>query len=133
MGLDQYAYINPEKVETTSPEGHTYVDVKADQEFYWRKHSRLQDFMEELWVKKTGLPKVDLNCEDMELTEADINQLEGAWHNSYEDNVSAGGFFYGHQFQKEQVTEYAKDDRDFINAARKALAEGHSVIYTCWW
>lgn len=122
MGLDQYA--------------HIHVDAKiktAEQDFYWRKHSRLQDFMEELWVAKTGRPAVELNCEDMELTLADLNKLEGAWHNGYEENVCEGGFFYGHQFQEDSCQVYKDEDYKFIHAARQAIADGKTVIYSCWW
>ena len=42
MGLDQYAYI---KAETTQNENGT----AHEPEFTWRKHARLQEFMEKLW------------------------------------------------------------------------------------
>ena len=69
MGLDQYAY-----------------RVKANGEpfeiAYWRKHNRLQGWMENLWVEK-GKPNIqkhpdtgelidEFNCVDMELTWEDI-------------------------------------------------------------
>ena len=133
MGLDQYGYINAEVVKTKGEDGHTYNEVKCEREFYWRKHSRLQDFMEELFVSKTGRPAIELNCYDMELTMADMNKLEGAWHNAYAENVSEGGFFYGHQMQAEQTKAYREEDLEFIYAAREALAEGQSVMYSCWW
>jgi hypothetical protein len=133
MGLDQYAFINPREEQRTDDQGNSFTVKIAEQDFYWRKHSRLQDFMEELFVAKTGRPATELNCYDMELTMADINKLEGAWHNGYEENVCDGGFFYGHQFQGEQVQVYREEDLEFIYAAREALAEGQKVIYHCWW
>jgi hypothetical protein len=54
---------------TDTDTGKEYTVKMADQEFYWRKHARLQDFMEKLWVEKTGRPDVELNCNDMVLTE----------------------------------------------------------------
>jgi len=133
MGLDQYAFINPREEQRTDDQGNSFTVKIAEQDFYWRKHSRLQDFMEELFVAKTGRPATELNCYDMELTMADINKLEGAWHNGYEENVCEGGFFYGHQMQVEQAQVYREEDLEFIYAAREALAEGQKVIYHCWW
>jgi len=133
MGLDQYAFINPREEQRTDDQGNSFTAKIAEKDFYWRKHSRLQDFMEELWVEKTGRPANELNCEDMVLTEADINKLEGAWHNSYAQNQSEGGFFYGHQFQEESCQVYKDDDKNFIEAAKSAIKEGTQVVYSCWW
>lgn len=134
MGLDQYGLIGCKTEKRTDEKtGEEYTVKIADQDFYWRKHSRLQDFMEELWVAKTGRPANELNCEDMELTEADINKLEGAWHNGYEENVCEGGFFYGHQFQEDSCQVYKEEDLAFIEAAKSAIKEGTQVVYSCWW
>ena len=77
MGLDQYGMIGCTTEKRVDDAGKEYTVKIADNDFYWRKHSRLQDFMEELWVEKTGRPATELNCEDMELTEGDVNKLEG--------------------------------------------------------
>ena len=50
MGLDQYAYIR----ENTK-------------EFYWRKHSKLQEFMENVWYQEQGNNE-EFNCKDLVLT-----------------------------------------------------------------
>ena len=133
MGLDQYGYINAEVVETKGEDGHTYKEVKCERDFYWRKHSRLQDFMEELFVAKTGRPATELNCYDMELTEADVAKLELAWETGYAQNKSEGGFFYGHQFQEQMVQEEKTTDLRFCKEALQAIDDGHKVIYHCWW
>jgi hypothetical protein len=129
MGLDQYAFINPREEQRTDDQGNSFTAKIAEQDFYWRKHSRLQDFMEEIWVEKTGRGKLELNCQDMELTQSDINKLERAWQNSYRQNHSNGNFFYGHEHQVERMDLYHDDDE----AAKEALAEGQKVIYHCWW
>ena len=50
MGLDQYAYARPVGVESD--------DGKNNEELtYWRKHNRLQGWMEELWEDR-GRPNV---------------------------------------------------------------------------
>ena len=110
MGLDQYGMIGCTTEKRVDDAGKEYTVKIADNDFYWRKHARLQDFMEQLWVEKTGRPAVELNCNDMVLTEGDINKLEGAIHNGYVENVCDGGFFYGHQFQDESVKHYREDD-----------------------
>ena len=133
MGLDQYGYINAEVVKTKGEDGHTYKEVKCEREFYWRKHARLQDFMEELFVAKTGRPATELNCYDMELTEDDVAKLELAWETGYAQNHSEGGLFYGHKTQAQAAKIYLPDDLAFITLAKKSLAKGQSVMYSCWW
>ena len=38
------------------------------------------------------------------------------------------GFFWG-----QSHPEDAETDKEFIDNARKAFADGHQVIYSCWW
>lgn len=52
MGLNQYAYL---KTPESGDEGESA-------KFTWRKHSKLQTFMEALYVERTGLSATDLNC-----------------------------------------------------------------------
>jgi len=134
MGLDQYGMIG---VKTEKREdavtGKEYTVKMADQEFYWRKHARLQDFMEILWVEKTGKDAVDLNCTDMELDKKDVQRLWEAIQMRFAFNHSEGGFFYGHQIQEEQMYAYLEQDQDFVVAAQTALDDGQKVVYSCWW
>ncbi len=122
MGLDQYAYI---KTPESGEEGES-------PKFSWRKHSKLQTFMEALYTERTGLSASYLNCGELKLETADIEMLEQAV------NVSAlphceGGFFYGQQFQDEQATEYRDYDLEFCAWARAEIEQGSTVIYSCWW
>ena len=133
MGLDQYGMIGCTTEKRVDDAGKEYTVKIADEDFYWRKHSRLQDFMEKLWVEKTGRRDVELNCNDLELTMADINRLEEAWDIEFAKNKSEGGFFYGHQVQVDQVQNYRDEDLDFIEAAKSAIQEGKQVVYSCWW
>ena len=88
MGLDQYAYAtdsNDEQVELA----------------YWRKHNRLQGWMEDLWIDKgkpfdgeledNGLG--DFNCVPVELTEDDLDALEADV--CEKAMPETGGFFFG--------------------------------------
>jgi hypothetical protein len=122
MGLDQYAW-SRERGE--SNEGH-------EPQFVWRKHSKLQEFMEQKFVEKTGLSAVDLNCGELTLDIIDIEELSLAIERKAMP-VSPGGFFYGHQFQDEAEDEYRDQDIMFCEWARREIAEGNEIIYSCWW
>jgi len=135
MGLDQYA--NARKGEQTINEDG-YKEWEDSYELaYWRKHPNLQGFMEELWIGKgtPGLdPKAagsmfgsDFNCVDLELTLEDIDTLEKSL-----DSVGlpeTTGFFFGDDADE----HYAELDREFIVAARNAIKDGYTVVYSSWW
>ena len=131
MGLDQYAYTNATEEERRDDEGHTYMVINGGKEFYWRKHSRLQTFMEKLWAEK-GMTET-FNCQNLELTKADLEKLKKAIDSGFSDDFCSGGFFYGHQFQEEAVNDYKQDDLDFVTEALASIDRGEKVIYTCWW
>ena len=122
MGLDQYAYI---KTLESGDEGDS-------PKFVCRKHPKLQSFMEALYVERTGLSACDLNCEELKLEASDIDALEHAIKESALPQCE-GGFFYGHQFQDEQATEYRDYDLEFCAWARAEIGAGSTVIYSCWW
>jgi hypothetical protein len=122
MGLDQYAY---RKTPETGEEG----DSPA---FVWRKHAKLQTFMEHLYTARTGLDASNLNCGELRLYAADIDRLETA-AKAGTLPVCAGGFFYGHQFQDEQAEAYRAHDLAFCAWARAEMQAGSTVIYSCWW
>lgn len=117
MGLDQYAFT---------------AKHEQDPEFYWHKHAKLQEFMEQLWIARTGLPAEDLNCNQLELQAEDIATLQALIeHDELPD--SPGGFFYGHQFQDESADEYRDRDLEFCQWARTILHTRQQVFYSCWW
>ncbi|MEO0712279.1 MAG: phosphoglycerate kinase [Pseudomonadota bacterium] len=122
MGLDQYAYT---KTEDCGDEGDA-------PKFVWRKHSKLQTFMEALYEDRTGLSAVDLNCGELQLQIGDIDAFELAVTKNALPHCE-GGFFYGHQFQNEQAAEYRDYDLAFCAWARAELEQGATVIYSCWW
>ena len=136
MGLDQYAYTKPS------------VDSEEETELaYWRKHNRLHGWMEKLWEKK-GRPHFndienplgDFNCQPVELTLSDIEQLEA--HVENKSLPETGGFFFGNDSfgwtddDGNEFTEgyyYKEDDLKFIALAREALQKGKKVFYDSWW
>ena len=117
MGLDQYAEFRTEPTAR----------------FYWRKHAALQDYMERLWVERTGRPASTFNCQDLHLDKEDIEDLRKAILSGFKDCRSDGGMFYGHQFQNESINDYREEDLNFCDQAMKAIERGETVIYSCWW
>ena len=135
MGLDQYA--TARKGEATTDEDGYKAWGDSYELAYWRKHPNLQGFMEELWIEK-GTPGLkeeqkgsmfesDFNCVDLELTLEDINTFEEGL-----DSVGlpeTTGFFFGDDADE----YYVEQDREFIVAARNAIKDGYTVVYSSWW
>ena len=141
MGLDQYAHTVTKRGQAlreemlrlpTSEERRAFAKENriSDevQEFsYWRKHANLNEWMTQLAVSR-GVVKnaIEFNCVDLVLSPEDIDALEKV---VTEDALPHGeGFFWGASHPED-----AKTDREFIANARKAFADGHQVIYSCWW
>jgi hypothetical protein len=136
MGLDQYAYATPQGTD------------EQEELAYWRKHNRLQGWMEALWEDK-GRPNFndlenpmgDFNCVPVEITISDLEQLEAEVTNK--TLPETGGFFFGNDSfgwedengnpPAEGDYHYKKDDLTFIENARKAIEKGKKVFYNCWW
>tara|TARA_R110000824_G_scaffold235651_2_gene424484 strand:- start:282 stop:701 length:420 start_codon:yes stop_codon:yes gene_type:complete len=139
MGLDQYAY---RRLPDEDSDGNiTIVD--------WRKHNRLQGWMERLWECK-GRPNFDsstdeamgsFNQVELEITLSDLEQLEA--HVENKSLPETGGFFFGDDSfswtdENEKPFEdgdyYHKEtDLEFIKEAREAISDGQKVYYNCWW
>jgi hypothetical protein len=124
MGLDQYASARkgePTTIEepytVTLEDGTTEERIEYSKEWSdsydladWRKHPNLQGFMESKWCGEG-----EFNCKDLELTLEDIDELEEAVNSA-------------------DLPEYYKEqDLEFCNDARKALADGYTVIYSSWY
>jgi hypothetical protein len=131
MGLDQYA-------------GFRDSDGNVHEEFYWRKHARLQQFM----AKEFDLQNKDKkpNAENMmhslgfnggeggvKITKELVERLEEAYKNKYFNYFASDGFFWGQQYQEEQATEYAEQDKKFIEWCKRQLEAGKNIGYDCSW
>ena len=131
MGLDQYA-------------GLRDSNGKVHEEFYWRKHARLQVFMNNQFKKQLSKDKHN-TIDDLQhlgfnggeggvtITEELIKELEKQVKNNYYDCFASDGFFWGQQFQEEAVKEYKAQDKKFIKWAKEQLKEGRQVGYDCSW
>ena len=137
MGLDQFAWSSERPMHyVKDDEGDPVLKpvVKMD-EFYWRKHSKLQSYFEDKFYKgelKGIRDDRDFNCNPILLDLDTINHLE-ALLDAKKMPKSEGGFFYGHQFQDDQAEEYREQDLEFCRWARKEIAKGNHVYYDCWW
>jgi len=69
----------------------------------------------------------------MELTKEDIDKLDEAIQNGYQDYFCDGGFFWGHGFQEEALIDYKEKDEEFVVYAKQALKDGKKVFYECSW
>ena len=127
MGLDQTAYqVKSDYDSDTKTETTTKTEIH-----YWRKHNRLQGWMEELWRSKGG--SGEFNLVDVHIDEDDLDRLETAILNK--ELPKTGGFFFGGDSYEDYEGEYGYKDSDveFIRKAREALAGGWKIEYSCWW
>ena len=113
MGLDQRAFIR---------EDTPLIE--------WRKHNRLQGWMEDLWREKTA-SKGEFNLEDLELELEDIERLEQDIMNKKLPVTS--GFFFGDDSYVDYEKWHLEDDLEFIKKAKEALSDGQRVLYSSWW
>jgi len=134
MGLDQNAYTEDKNGE---------AEHLAD----WRKHNRLQGWMEELWEgkgrpsideKDEGNPMGDFNCVPLELDSDDLDRLEADLDDF--NLPETNGFFFGgdsylHEGENGSSSNYYHKETDyqFVRDARKALKRGKKVFYSCWY
>ena len=132
MGLDQYA-------------GFRDNDGNVKEEFYWRKHARLQQFMAKEFREQNKTKKENNSMDDLQhlgfnggqggvkITKELVERLEEAYKDNYYYYFASDGFFWGQQFQEEQVTEYKDQDQKFIEWCKEQLKEGQNIGYDCSW
>lgn len=116
MGLDQYA-------KWTNSEGNT-EDFK-----YWRKTSHIQNWMQQLYAKKTGVTDPsEFNCVSVDLTEQDIMQFVKDVKENKMQCVQ--GFFFGYTYDP---SEDKHEDLRFAADALVHIWMGNKVEYSSWW
>ena len=139
MGLDQHAHLRGHKVNW---EKYFNDDTEENSKvFVWRKHARLQEFMNQMWHKQTPNSNSDnamnlgFNAGDKPvLIDSDVvKELEEAIKYDYSQYFCSDGFFWGQQFQEQSVKEYKKQDKEFLKEAKQAIKDGQPLEYECWW
>jgi hypothetical protein len=62
-----------------------------------------------------------------------IEKLKKAIESKYYDYFAPDGFFWGQQFQEEQVKEYKEQDEKFVQWCKDQLKENQNIGYDCSW
>jgi hypothetical protein len=148
MGLDQYAHLRGKDINFEKVYNSDDYDPKEDG-FVWRKHARLQTFMNQQWqkqnereAKKRNKPPtdpMDLSClgmnagDEVYITEDVLKELKEAYKDKYYRYFCNDGFFWGQQFQEEAVNEYKGQDKKFIEWCEEAIKRKQTIVYTCSW
>ena len=120
--------------ENREDRGTEIVDIAN-----WRKHNRLQGFMQELWEAKTSeedkLHNIGwnmFNCVPLYLSKEDLDMLEEQVRTR--TLPETGGFFFGEDSytcgEQEDLKAY---DLKFCKEAKEAISQGWKVFYECWW
>ena len=134
MGLDQYAMKLVRGDNRDKGGNLTDVDfwptVASDTKWpsfesacfhQWRKHADLNGWMQKLYHKKGGTATdyvyVRLDSDDIDLLEREVNALP-----------TATGFFWGNS-----CYEHELHTLDFIDSARRTMAQGNDIYYTANW
>ena len=132
MGLDQYGQIRNKKIDFEKVYSDNYEPTIHG--FVWRKHSRLQTFMEHKFSDLNPTSADPMNGNDeLVLTKDIVRELRKEIDNNFSDSFCSGGFFWGHQFQEEAVKEYSKQDVQFCDWALAQIEKGETVVYNCSW
>ena len=117
-----YAYIVPKEAAVDPISVNKELFKSFDRLWYWRKHHDLHGWMEQLYRKKGG--KEEFNCQYVELTIDDLDQLECDVANYRLPNTT--GFFFGNN---PPCQESVDDDLAFIAAAREVLLTTNNHVY----
>lgn len=137
MELDQYAFIENDP-----------NDSENDTEIaFWRKHDRLQGWMENLWVAKGGVITTEeaqtwasaFKDQKLPLTLDDITNLENdvIAHNLPETTrffFGSDSYCAGCELNQESTYYcYLNDDLKFIQKAKGLITKGLSIYYRSSW
>ena len=142
MGLDQYAHLRG--VEYDFDKYRNDETCTDNNQFYWRKHARLQVFMDKQHKQQNENRKLEGDLQSLGfngdtdipyvLVTTDIlNKLEESINKDYWRDFCSDGFFWGQQIQEEQMKAYRDQDLEFVEWARKQINDGKEVIYDCSW
>lgn len=149
MGLDQSVVLVEESKSCGTEDKESYYGLEGwipsddpgdPDKFYWRKHARLQVFMAKQYEKQnpgeqhdSELGHLGFNCKAVFITKDILDELEKAIDSKYYDYFASDGYFWGHQFQEEQVENYKDQDKEFLEWARDQIMNKKNMVYTCSW
>ena len=155
MGLDQYAHLRNRKINWKKFYSDDEEESKMEQQdvFVWRKHARLQTFMNKMFEKQNEVQlkkeqekekDKDFNPFDMShlgmngydevyITREVVKDLKKEIESNYHHSFCSDGFFWGQQFQEEAVKEYKEQDKKFVKWCEEQIENKKVPIYTCSW
>ena len=145
MGLDQYAHLRGKEIDIDRWYDDTKDESCSEQDqFIWRKHARLQVFMDKEHKKQNEKRQMDTDLGHLGFnSDADVphvlididvlDRLEKQIKDGYPDCFCSDGFFWGQQFQELSAKEYKDQDLEFVKWARQQIQDGKEVVYECSW
>lgn len=100
---------------------------------YWRKHSDLNGYMEDLYREKGG-EEEEFNCVPLYLTKEDIERIirDHKRHLDEENDFTIGesrGFFWGATNQE----DWEDSLKDFEKILEETDWDNETVYYSCWY
>ena len=142
MGLDQYAHLRG--VEYDFDKYNNDKSGTDNNQFYWRKHARLQVFMNKEHKQQNKNRKLEGDLQSLGfngdtdtpfvlVTNEVLDNLEESIKKDYWRDFCSDGFFWGQQFQEESMKEYRDQDLEFVKWARQQIKDGKEVVYECSW
>lgn len=133
MGLDQYAYIVRREavIDDTHFKPGDSIFPNSKLFFEWRKHYPIEDWMENLWMKRIGKPYEEFNCSYLHLKKRDIITL----HHDIEkpDFVDRKHTHWIYHDDYEYTNAEFEHDKEFCAKAIEAIDKGYAVYYCPWW
>ena len=94
MGLDQYAYARDPRIERSDEDEYGESDIHI---MDWRKHNRLQGYMEQVWLDQGGEYGESFgdgfNGKEVKIGVGELDAFEEAIENRVLPETS--GFFFG--------------------------------------
>ena len=152
MGLDQYAHLRNRKIDWKKYYSDDKEESQEEQKdvFVWRKHARLQTFMNNVWQEQNereakkrnskvpehpmDMSSLGMNGNDeVYITREVVKDLKQAIEDKYWNHFCTDGFFWGQQFQEEAVKEYKEQDKKFVKWCEEQIENKKVPIYTCSW
>jgi len=137
MGLDQYAHLRGQDDLSFNSYDDDYNPEKDG--FYWRKHARLQQFMAAMYSEQNPNNNEDddfglgFNGGPVVIDNKVLSKLEHAIDTEYHDYIATDGFFWGQQYQEEQVQNYKEIDKQFLQWCKDQVSKGNIPEYHCSW
>jgi hypothetical protein len=137
MGLDQYAHLRGQNDLSFNSYNDDYNPEKDG--FYWRKHARLQQFMAAMFNEQNPDENTDddfglgFNGGPVVIDNEVLSKLEHAIDTEYHDYIATDGFFWGQQYQEEQVRNYKERDKQFLQWCKDQVSKGNIPEYHCSW